>query len=207
MAPNIVLLRNRGYTEAVALVRDTIWMLEATQGEARARLDSAWIARLFPGRHPVRVVVTDLAWPHIAGVRYWVATGAPIISHASSRDFLERVVGRRFTDPPDLLEQRRASRRLRFIGVDRATTFAGGDVVVAPIDGIGSEGALLVYFPKQRFLWGSDFVQNTTAPSLYVSEVVAAARREGWQPLTVAAQHAPPLQWAVLDSLAARRPQ
>ena len=50
------LLVNAGYTEAVALVGDTVWVLDATQGEERAQQDSAWIGKLFPGRHPVAVV-------------------------------------------------------------------------------------------------------------------------------------------------------
>ena len=81
------LLRNRGYTEAVTLQRDTVFVFDATQGEERVRQDSAWIATLFPGRHPIVVVVTDLAWPHVAGVRAWVARGATIVSHRAARRF------------------------------------------------------------------------------------------------------------------------
>ena len=95
----------RGYTEAVALVGDTAFVLDATPAEARARQDEEWIAKLFHGDHPVVVVVTDLAWPHIAGVRYWVARGATIVSHRASEDSLRRVVERRWTREPDLLER------------------------------------------------------------------------------------------------------
>ncbi|MEO8448535.1 MAG: hypothetical protein ABI647_02020 [Gemmatimonadota bacterium] len=61
IGPSAFLLSNRGYAEAVVLARDTVFMLEATQGEARARQDSVWIGKLFPGHHPIVVVVTDLA--------------------------------------------------------------------------------------------------------------------------------------------------
>ncbi|HEU5218293.1 MAG TPA: hypothetical protein VFU23_06520, partial [Gemmatimonadales bacterium] len=54
------LLKNRGYTELVALERDTVFVFDATQGDERARQDSLWVGRLFPGRHAVVVVVTDL---------------------------------------------------------------------------------------------------------------------------------------------------
>jgi hypothetical protein len=207
VAPDLFLLRNRGYTEAVALARDTLFVLDATQGEARARHDSAWAARLFPGRHPAVLVVTDLAWPHVAGVRFWVASGARVVSHRMSRDFLQRVVDRRWAQAPDAYERVRAARPLRLTAVDSGTrSLAGGAVQVAPIDGVGSEGALLVYFPAQRFLWAGDYVQSLTAPSLYVSEVVAAARRAGFRPESVAAQHAPVTPWSKLEELAAQRP-
>ncbi|HEX5581093.1 MAG TPA: hypothetical protein VFX39_05905, partial [Gemmatimonadaceae bacterium] len=111
------LLVNRAYTSAVVLARDTVWVLDATQGVERARQDSAWVGRLFPGKHPVAVVVTDLAWPHVAGVRYWVGTGATVVSHASSEPFLRQVVERRWTLEPDLLERNRATARFRFRAV------------------------------------------------------------------------------------------
>src|SRR5262245_61780730 len=94
------LLRNRGYTEAVTLQRDTVFVFDATQGDERVRQDSAWIAALFPGRHPIAVVVTDLAWPHVAGVRAWVARGATIVSHRAAKPFLTEVVNRRWTQTP-----------------------------------------------------------------------------------------------------------
>ena len=122
------MLRNPGYQETLTLARDTVFVFDATQGEARARQDSAWIGKLFPGKHPIVVVVTDLAWPHVAGVRYWVAQGATIVSHRASRPFLERVVDRRWTDQPDLLERVRARGvRLKFRAVDDSLRLAGGD--------------------------------------------------------------------------------
>src|SRR5262245_63206641 len=111
------LLRNRGYTETVTLVRDTVFVFDATQGEERVRQDSVWISALFPGRHPIVVVVTDLAWPHVAGVRAWVARGATIVSHRAARDFLTQVVNRRWTLAPDLLEKRRPRVALKFRAV------------------------------------------------------------------------------------------
>jgi hypothetical protein len=55
------LLVTPAYTETVTLQRDTVFILDATTSEARARGDSTWISRLFPGKHPVALVVTDLA--------------------------------------------------------------------------------------------------------------------------------------------------
>jgi hypothetical protein len=77
-----------------------------------------WIGKLFPGPHPVAVVVTDLAWPHVAGVRYWVGAGATVISHRASEPFLREVVERRWTLAPDLRERRRAGTPFRFRSVE-----------------------------------------------------------------------------------------
>jgi hypothetical protein len=190
------LLRNPGYQETLTLARDTVFVFDATQGEARARQDSAWIGKLFPGKHPIVVVVTDLAWPHVAGVRYWVAQGATIVSHRASQAFLQRVVDRRWTEAPDLLEKTRArGMRLKFRAVDDSLRLAGGDVTLFAIDGPSSEGALAAYVHGDRFLWASDFVQTLRQPTQYLDEVIAAVRRMRYDPARLAAEHLPLVDW------------
>jgi len=205
---NAFLLRNRYYTIAVLLARDTVFVLDATLGDPRAQMDSTWIGRLFPGRHPIVVVVTDLAWPHVAGVRYWVAAGATIVSHRASRAFLQRVVDRRWTWGPDLLEQRRAHSRFVFRAVDDSLRLADGAIVLHPIDGVASEGALLAWVPGERFLWASDYIQDLRRKTAYGLEVLRATERVGITPERFAAEHVGLTPWHTVDSLFAdlRRP-
>lgn len=197
VSANTVLLRNPGYQETLTLARDTVFVFDATQGEARARQDSAWIGKLFPGKHPIVVVVTDLAWPHIAGVRYWVAQGATIASHRASQPFLQRVVDRRWTDTPDLLERVRPhGARLKFRAVDDSLRLAGGAITLFAIDGPSSEGALAAYVHADRFLWASDFVQTLQQPTQYLDEVTSAVRRMRYEPTRLAAEHLPLADWS-----------
>ncbi len=117
-------------------------------------------------KHTV-VVVTDLAWPHVAGVRFWAARGATIMSHATSRPFLQQLLDRKWELAPDALEKARASKRgaPAYHLVTHADGFAlaGGKIRVKAIDGIGSEGALYAWLPAQRFLWASDYLQSADA--------------------------------------------
>lgn len=191
------LLHTRFYTNVATLVRDTVYLLDAQyDGEARARQDSSWIARLFPGQHPVVLVVSDLAWPHIAGVRSWVAMGAKVVAHRSAKAFLTRVVDRRWTEAPDLLEKRRASVRFRFIPVDDSLSLAGGSIRVFPINGIGSEGSVMTWLANDRFLFPGDYVQGLSGPSMaYAGEVLAATRRVKIEPERFAAMHMGLTDW------------
>jgi hypothetical protein len=190
------LLGNPGYAETVTLARDTVFVFDATQGDARARQDSAWIGKLFPGRHPIAVVVTDLAWPHVAGVRYWVAQGATIISHRSSRSFLERVVQRKWSAAPDVLEQRRSrATTLRFVPVADSLKLAGGAITLFAIDGVSSEGALAAYVHSDRFLWASDYIQTLARRTQYLDEVTDAVARMRLDPIKVAAEHLALTDW------------
>jgi hypothetical protein len=70
-----------------------------------------------------------------------------------------------------------------------------------PIDGIASEGALMAYVPTAGLLWASDYVQDTTSPTLYASEVLAAACRTHIAPVRGAAEHVPPFAWSTIVHL------
>ena len=204
VAANLYLSSNPGYTEGLALINDEVYVFDATQGEDRARQDAEQVARLFPGTHKINVVVTDLAWPHIAGVRFWVSRGATIIAHATARDFLQKVVDRNWTLAPDTLQLQRSrspvAGRLDFFAIDQTTDFAGGRVRLAPIDGIGSEVALMVYLREEKFLWASDYIQTLDQPTLYAGEVLRAAERAGFSPEHVAAEHLALTEWKAVQT-------
>lgn len=202
VSDGLFLLRTRFYTHAVTQVGDSVYLFDATTGEGRSRADSVWIATLFPKAKGIVLVVSDLAWPHVAGVRFWAARGATIVSHAISRPFLQQLLDRHWTVAPDALEKARASKRTptyRLVTHADGFTLAGGKIRVKAIDGIGSEGALYAWFPAQRFLWASDYLQDVSQPSQYAVEVLAAMRRDGIVPDRVAAQHLPMTPWTTVE--------
>ena len=201
VGPKTYLLTNPGYTEAVTQVGDEVFLFDATQSEERARKDAAIIAKLFPGYKHLTLVVTDLAWPHVAGLRYWVANGATIIAHRAAKEFLQSVVDRRWTTSPDLLEQRRQTAKLKFVGVDRSYRLAGGAISLHAIDGIGSEVALMAYLAPDHLLWASDYIQTVAAPTSYATEVWQAAERDGLHPQQTAAEHLPLTPWSKIEEL------
>jgi hypothetical protein len=203
VADNTWLLKTPAYTHAATMVRDTVYLFDATTAEWRSRADSVWLSKLFPGSRATVLVVTDLAWPHIAGVRFWVARGATVVTHRLSRDFLQRVVARPFTLNPDQLEQGRKTVRPRWVFVDSTATLAGGAIRLSGIDGPSSEGALMAFLPSGGFLWAGDYIQDPDSPSTYAREVMAAARRAGFAPTRVAAQH---LRLTAWDKVTAANP-
>lgn len=156
------------------------------------------IEKLFPGKHKITVVVMDLARPHVAGLRYWVASGATIVAHKTARNLLQSVIDRL---APDFLEQHRQSARFKFIPVESRYELAAGALTLHPIDGIGSEGALMVFIQSDHFLWASDFIQTVEEPSEYASEVRKAVHREGLHPERTAAAHLNLTPWSKIEEL------
>lgn len=201
------ILQNRGYREVITKIGDEVFLLDATQGEARAKEDEEQINTLFPGKHKITVVVTDVAWPHISGLRYWVASGANVVAHVTARDFLQRVIDRKWTLAPDFLEHHRKSAKFKFTGVDSRYELAGNALTLHPINGIGSEGALMAFIPSGGFLWASDFIQDVSEPTQYASEVWRAAQRDGLHPEQTAAEHLNLTPWSKIDELQKEGPQ
>jgi hypothetical protein len=148
------------------------------------------------------LVVTDLAWPHIAGVRYWVAQGARIVAHRAAVPFLTSVVNRRWIATPDMLEQKRhALGPFHVNAVSDSLRLAGGDLLVFAIDGVASEVALAAYIRPERFLWASDYIQTVGEPTAYLEETVRAVERVAITPERAAAEHLPLTPWTTVQGL------
>lgn len=197
---NTWILKSSTFSHAVALRRDTVFLFDATTGEGRARRDSTLIAQLFPGRHPVVLVVSDVAWPHVSGLRFWIARGATVVSHTQSSDLVRRVYARRWTLNPDALESARGSmRQLRFRSVGDSLRLAGGEIVLYPLRNTSGENAIGAWLPQGRFFWAGDYVQPT-AVSPYARDVAETIRALGLDPLKVGAQHVPLTEWAALSA-------
>jgi hypothetical protein len=130
-----------------------------------------------------------------------VASGATIIAHKAAREFLQSVVDRRWTLVPDLLERRRKTARLKFVGIDTTFRLASGAISLHPIDGIGSEVALMGYVAADHFLWASDYIQTVAEPTAYASEIWRATQRDGLHPERTAAEHLPLTPWSKIVEL------
>ncbi len=195
------LLRNASFTSAVTMVRDTVFILDAPQGEGRARQDSLWIGRLFPGHHPVVLILPVSAWPHTAGMRFWAATGARIIAHRVALPAILQALHCSWREYPDALEREHRDVTAQVVALDDSLSLAGGALRLYAIRGIGSEGSFLAYLGDDQFLWASDRVQDVETPSLYTTELLRAAADAGLSPRLTSGPHFGVVEWSRLDRL------
>lgn len=195
------LLVNRSFTSVLTLAHDTVYILDAPGGEERALRDSAWIGKLFPGRHAVTLVLVNAVWPHIAGLRFWVASGARVVGPRVAELLVQSAVARRWTERPDRLERARTGKRLRFTSVGDSFTLADGALHLHALDGAGSEGLLFAYVRDGRFVWASDRIQTIDAPSLYTVELARAVKRAGIQPVWTSGPHFRLIPWSQVERL------
>jgi hypothetical protein len=211
VTPDVVVLPGAW---AVTLVRqaDGIVVLEAPIGSAYSAqvIDAA--SKIFPVMAIKAVVTTSDAWPHLGGVREYVARGIPVYTLDLNLPILERLVAAKYDATPDALA--RAPQEASWRAVSSRTTIGEGAtrVELVPVRGEGSERMMMAYLPALNLLYASDLLQyNRDRTSffnpVYPAEALDALEREDITGVDrVWAMHMDPIPWSkVIDALAAIR--
>ena len=197
----------------VTLVRqpDGIVVLEAPIGSHYSVQVIEAAQKKFPGLPIKAVVTTSDAWPHLAGVREYVARGIPVYALDLNLPILRRLVAASHAAAPDRLQ--REPKKPDFRVVSRTISIGTGAtrVDVMPVRGEGSERMMMAYLPGLKALYASDLLQyNRDRTSffhpVYPAELAAAAEREKLEVAQTWAMHMAPIPWTkVTDALRAIR--
>lgn len=191
-----------------ALVRQTdgLVVLEAPISSDYSAQVMAEARRRFPGVPIKAVISTSDAFPHIGGVREWVAAGLPVYALDLNRPLLERLVAAPHTLAPDTLAK--APRKPRFQTVGGKVVLGSGAnrLELYPVRGESSERMVMVYFPEHHLLYGSDLIQRMPdgkffAPQ-YLTELSDAVEREGLRVERAFAMHSDALDWNLIRQAA-----
>jgi hypothetical protein len=168
----------------VTLIRqdDGVVILEApiSSGYSAKVIEEAH--RRFPNQRIKAVVTTSDAWPHIAGIREYVAQGVPIYALDLNKAILDCVIGSSHTSKPDSLQGAPRVPDFRLVH-DKVVIASGANFLeLYPIRGETSERQMMVYFPKHKLLYGSDAFQRDLEGSFNfpqtVTELLDAVHRE-----------------------------
>jgi hypothetical protein len=165
-----------------------------------------------PGKPHKAVVTTSDAWPHVGGIREYVAKDVPIYALDLNVSILSRIIKAPHTIAPDALSK--APKAPVFHPVASRTTIGTGDarMDVIPVRGEYGERMMLIWFPGPKLLYASDLLQrDRSGKSFFMmampAEVVDAAAREKLEGIgKVFGMHLPPTPWAeVAAAVAAAR--
>ena len=208
IAPNVIVMPG---SWSVTLVRqpDGIVVLEAPIGSAYSSQVIAAAEAKFPGVPIKAVVTTSDAWPHLGGVREYVARGIPVYALDLNLPILQRLVAAKMTSTPDTLHLK--PRKADFRPVSKKLTIGTGAtrVEVIPVRGEGSERMMMAYLPGLKLLYASDLLQfnrdgKTFFNPVYPAELAVAVKREDLGAVEQTwAMHANPIPWSrVTEALA-----
>lgn len=200
----------------VTLVRqdDGVVIIEAPISSGYSAKAIAEARRRFPGVPIKAVVTTSDSWPHIAGIREYAAQGIAIYHLDANGPILKRLLAAPYASRPDALERAGKKARAGLLHpVSGAATLGSGPnrIMLYPIRGETSERQLMVYFPGQRLLYGSDPFQRGADGSFSfpqaVTELTDAAARERLTPDRFFMMHIGPTPWAELTKAVAEAGQ
>jgi hypothetical protein len=190
---------------------DGIVVIEAPISSGYSAKVIAEAERRWPGIPIKAAISTSDSWPHIAGVREYIARGIPVYALDLNLPILQRLVSAPRTMFPDLLAN--SPRPPDFHVVAEKTVLGDGPnrLELYPIRGETSERQMMVYFPAHRLLYGSDpFQKDQSGMYFYpqtVWELKHAVDREKLQVDTFFMMHMGPTPWGDLDKAATQAEQ
>jgi hypothetical protein len=155
--------------------------------------------RRYPGV-PIRAAITTSdAWPHLGGLREYVASKIPLYIVDRNRPIVERLIAARFTTEPDALERKRVPAQLRPVSGRTQIGTGKNRIELYPYRTPTGERMMLAYFPEHRLLYASDMVQprgDGFALAQYLGELASVVQREKLDVTTVFAMHAGAIPWS-----------
>lgn len=201
-----------GFNVEVIRQPDGLVIFEATTTSAYSAAVLALVERRFPGVPIKAVVTTSDAWPHLSGIREYVAREIPVYALDLNVPILSRMIAAPRSITPDALA--RTPRTPKLTAVSARTTIGTGDtrIELLPVRGETGERMMVAWLPGAKLLYSSDLIQRGRTPGSFfmpmmLAEVAAVAEREQLGVIDrVFGMHLPPTPWTqVTEAIAAAR--
>jgi len=154
----------------------------------------------YPGVPIKAVLSTSDSWPHVGGIRYDVAQGAPAYILDLNQPLLDHLVAAPHTIDPDALQLAKKSPKWKIVSGKTDVGNGANRMQLYPLRGAATERQYMVYFPEHRLLYASDTLvidpdQHTLYDPELMHEVQQAVEREHLLVDTVYAMHQAPVPW------------
>lgn len=206
LAPGIIFIPG-AWNTTIVHQDDGLVILEAPMSSGYSAKVIQMAERQFPGIAIKAVITTSDSWPHIGGLREYVAHGVPVYVLDRTVPLIERFLQAPRTRYPDSLA--RTVRHAEIRPVSSKTVIGTGPnrIEIYPIHGETSERQMMVYFPEHKLLYGSDPFQQLEDGKLFypqtVFELQSAVEREHLTVERFFMMHIGPTPWSrVLETVA-----
>jgi len=187
---------------------DGLVVIECPQSSGYSERVLALLTQRFPDQRVKAVVsTTDSLW-HIAGVRPYVARGAPIYALDLNVPRLRTLIANRRTLVPDELAKRPRPPIFRPV-IDRLDIGTGPTrIELYPIRGHGDERMMMAFLPSLGLLYGSsnDLSAEPAQPTFNAFEIVARVEDLKLPVRDYVAIHTPKIPWPKFRAVVAEQP-
>ena len=181
---------------------DGIVILEAvvSSGYSAKIIEDA--QKRFPGLPIKAVITTSDSWPHVGGIREYVARGIPIYALDLNRPILTRMIEAPHKQHPDALSK--TPRAPKFTFVSQRTSLGAGEnrMEIIPFRTVTGERQMMVYFPGAKLVYTSDLFALSRTGDLFLpqtaQEAVDAITRENLSVDRIYGMHYNPMPYQQL---------
>jgi hypothetical protein len=154
---------------------DGIVILEAvvSSGYSAKMIEDA--QKRFPGLPIKAVITTSDSWPHIGGIREYVARGIPIYALDLNKPILTRMVAAPHKLHPDALAK--SPRPAKFTFVSKRTSLGAGEnrIEIIPLRTVTGERQMMIYFPGLKLVYTSDLFSLGRNGDLFLPQTAQEA--------------------------------
>lgn len=207
VAPGLFYIKGKG----TALGNYNSWFIKTAQGIViiEAPVSSAYskavlneVRKQFPNEKIRTIITCSDAWPHVGGLREYVANKIPIHLLSLNSDLVERLIDADYITNPDSLQRKRQKPILNKVSKKLVLTDKENPIEIYPIASETGERMMMVYLPKSKILYTADLVQPGQSEKFfmrqYIYEIVEAINREGLQADKIIGIHQPIINYQEL---------
>ncbi len=198
-----------GWDTTIVRQSDGLIIIEAPMSSGYSAKVIKEAERRFPGVAIKAVITTSDAWPHVGGIREYVARGIMVYALDLNKAIIDRIIAAPRKTNPDALERKQRKPLFRIVSGKTMIGAGANRLELYPVRTETGERMMMVYMPEHKILYASDLIQKMPNGSFfwpqYLTEAVAAANREKLIIETVFAMHLGPTPWAEVKAAIARK--
>ena len=207
VAPDFTIIRGN-WNVTLVKQAEGIVVIEAPISSAYSVKVLDEVKRRYPTEKIKCLISTSDNFPHLGGLRQYVAAGIPVYIVDANKPIVDRLIAANYTTYPDDLEKNPQRKKAKLNLVSGKTVIGSGtnELDLYPIRTETGERMMMIYAPQLKVLYGADLIQPLPTGGFfmpeYITELRDAAEREKLDVARVFAIHSAPFEWTkVLDTL------
>lgn len=181
---------------------DGIIILEAPISSSYSKSIIAYLRKTYPKKPIKGVVIASDAYPHLAGIREYVANEIPIYIHKNNKELIESIINANYKSDQDSQSKVNNKPIYKFVNSKTTINSTTESINIYPINGSAGSKMLMVELEKSNWLYAADLVQKLGDGSFfmpqYLTEINNALKLNNIRIEKVSAMHAMPLEWNII---------